>query len=201
MMAAGSFSQEVGMRLFTGFFAVVFCSAAALCQMPAHQVGPYLVTGPYVPLVTTPQVTLQSVSPNPVGATNATYGLQAGARNSTISMINGNTSSNFTETVWYSGGGAPVMSAPEVSLMPRPLHGGRIRMEEAREEAHREHVAEVSGAWTYYAAENETSSAVEAAGAAKTSKRATRTITNQDVENENQKNGTVKYDGKTEKIQ
>ena len=189
------------MRSFTGFIVVVFLSSAALSQMPARQAGPYFGYGPYVPLITTPQITLQSVSPNPVGATNATYGLLAGARNSTSSMINGNTSSNFTEAVWYSGGGAPVISTPEVSLMPHPLHGGHVRMEEAREEGHYEHGAEVSHAWTYYAGESETSSAVEAAGAGKTTKRATRTITNQDVENQNQKNGTVKYDGKTEKIQ
>ena len=147
------------MRPFTGFIAVVFLSAAALSQMPARQASPYFGYGPYVPLITTPQISLQSVSPNPVGATNATYGLLAGARNSTSSMINGNTSSNFTEAVWYSGGGAPVISTPEVSLMPHPLHGGHVRMEEAREEGHYEHGAEVSHAWTYYAGESETSSA------------------------------------------
>jgi hypothetical protein len=189
------------MRLITVFCAALFLSAVALCQMPGRQAGPYIGYEPYVPLITTPQISLQSVSPNPVGATNATYGLLAGARNSTISIINGNTSSNYTEGVWYSGGGAPLMSAPEVSLMPHPLHGGRVRMEEPREEGRHEHGAEVSRAWTYYAGENETSSAVEASGAAKTAKRAAHTYTNSDVENENQKNGTVKYDGKTEKIQ
>jgi hypothetical protein len=36
---------------------------------------------------------------------------------------------------------------------------------------------------------------------AKSARHAARTITNQDVEQVNQKNGSVKYDGKTEKIQ
>ena len=57
-----------------------------------------------------------------------------------------------------------------------------------------------AAAWTYLAGE-ELPSAVEAAGAAKTARKATRTITNQDIDAENQKTGTVKYDGKTEKIQ
>jgi hypothetical protein len=187
------------MRLITGFCAALFLSAVALCQMPGRQAGPYIGYEPYVPLITTPQISLQSVSPNPVGATNATYGLLAGARNSTISIINGNTSSNYTEGV--------VLGRWRALMWPRsitdaaPLHGGRVRMEEPREEARHEHGAEVSHAWTYYAGENETSSAVEAAGAAKTAKHAARTYTNSDVENENQKNGSVKYDGKTEKLQ
>ena len=41
--------------------------------------------GPYVPLLTTPQLWLETVSPNPVGATNATGGLVAGATNGTLS--------------------------------------------------------------------------------------------------------------------
>jgi hypothetical protein len=188
------------MRLFTTFCASLLLSALAFGQMQNREVphgyGAYGY-GPYVPLITTPEISLQTVSPSPVGATNATHGLLAGARNSTLSMINGDTSSEYTQPVWYSGGGAPVIATPEVSLNPRPLHGGRMRMEEPR----RERAETAPRAWTYFASTEETSSPVEAAGAAKTAKRATRTITNQDVENENQKNGTVKYDSKTEKIQ
>jgi len=184
------------MRLFTTICASLILSAVAFGQMPERQGGAYGY-GPYVPLITTPEISLQAVSSSPVGARNATSGLLAGARNSTLSMINGNTSSEYTQPVWYSGGGSPVIATPEVSLNPRPLRGGRIRMEEPR----RERAEAAPRAWTYFASTEETSSPVEAAGAAKTGKRATRTITNQDVENENQKNGTVKYDSKTEKIQ
>jgi hypothetical protein len=54
--------------------------------------------------------------------------------------------------------------------------------------------------WTYYASSEQTASAVEASAAAKSGKHATRTITNQDIDQENQKTGNVKYDGKTEQI-
>jgi hypothetical protein len=54
--------------------------------------------------------------------------------------------------------------------------------------------------WTYYAGEEETSSPVAASAAAHGMKPATRTITNQDIQQVNQNNGTVKYDGKTEQI-
>jgi hypothetical protein len=188
------------MRLFTSAFASLLLCAVAFGQMPAQGAAHYGY-GPYVPLITTPEVSFQTVSPNPVGASNATYGLQAGARNSTLSMLNGNTSSNYTEGDWYSGGGAPYISTPEVSLSPRPLHNGHIMMERPREEPRRERAEAEQRNWTYFAAENETSSAVEAAGAAKSARHAGRTYTNQDVENENQKNGMVKYDDKTEKIQ
>jgi len=53
--------------------------------------------------------------------------------------------------------------------------------------------------WTYFG-ETELASAAEASGSARNAKRAGRSYTNQDVENENQKNGTVKYGGKTEQI-
>jgi hypothetical protein len=189
------------MRIFTSVCASLFLSALAFGQMPAQGTPRYFGYGPYVPLITTPQVTLQTVSPNPVGASNATYGLIAGAQNSTLSMINGNTSSDYTEAVWYTGGDAPLISTPEVSLNPRPLHGGRIRLEGLREEPRRERAEAAPRNWTYFAAENETSSPVEAATTAKGAKRAAHAYTNQDVENENQKKGTVKYDDKTEKIQ
>ncbi len=114
-------------------------------------------------------------------------------------MIDGNTSSVYTEAVWYSGGGAPLISSPAVSLEVRPLHHpemhGGMRME-------REHERTEAGPrnWTYFAASNETSSPVEASMAAKGGRKATRTITNDDIDKENQKTGMVKYDGKTEEI-
>jgi hypothetical protein len=188
------------MRVFTALCASLVLSVMAFGQMPGRGPSHSYIYEPYVPMVTTPELSLQTISPSPVGASNATYGLVAGARNSTLSMINGNTSSNYTEAVWYTGGDAPLMSAPEISLEPRALHGGHVRMPHP-EEFRREHGEEAPRQWTYFAAAEETSNAVEAATAAKSGKKATRSITNQDVENENQKNGLVKYDSKTEKIQ
>ena len=183
------------MRPFTVLCAALFLSILALGQAPE-----YYRSGPYVPLVTTPSVSLQTVSPSPVGATNATTGLIAGARNSTLSMVNGNTSSVYTEAVWYSGGGAPVISNPAVSLEARPLH--HPEMHDGMRMERRDHGRAEAGPrnWTYFAALQETSSPVEASVAAKGGRKATRTITNADIDQENQKTGTVKYNGKTEEI-
>lgn len=177
--------------LFAGF---------AFAQRPIEVYGP--TYGPYTPLVTTPQVSLSSVSPNAAGARNATYGLVAGARNATSEIVSGNTSSTFTEPVWYQGGGAPLVSYPEVSLHVRDIRGGEHMMGHMPAmgmHAMPEHAA-APHAWTYWGAE-EMPSPAEAATSAKTVRKSTRTITNQDVEAENQKTGMVKYDGKTEKIQ
>ena len=69
------------MRPYLLLCAVVLISALAFAQQPGPQLfGPCLLgCGPYVPLVTTPMISLQQYSPNPVGASNATTGLVAGA--------------------------------------------------------------------------------------------------------------------------
>ena len=184
------------MRVIT-LCATLLFAGVAFAQRPVEVYGP--AYGPYVPLITTPQVSFETVSPNAVGARNATYGLTAGARNSTLSMTDGNTSSSFTEPVWYRGGGAPLISEPEVALHVRGIRGGHMEHREMRRGE--EHAAGASRAWTYMASLEEVSSAVEASASAKTGRKATRTITNQDIDQENQKTGMVKYDGKTEKLQ
>jgi len=188
------------MRVFSLCAALLF-AGVAFAQGPIEVYGP--AYGPYVPLVTTPQVSLSTVSPNPAGARNATYGLVAGARNATLEIVNGNTSSTFTVPVWYQGGGAPLISEPEVSLHVRDVRGGERMMHHmpAMGGVHGmpEHAA-APRAWTYWGAA-EMVSPVEAAASAKTVRKATRTITNQDIDAVNQKTGTVKYDGKTEKLQ
>jgi hypothetical protein len=178
----------------------VLCAALLVSSLALAQVPGYERTGPYIPLVTTPSISLQTFSPAPVGARNATAGLMAGARNSTLSMNDGNTSSVYTQAVWYSGGGAPVISSPAVSLEVRPLH--HAEMHGGMRMGQRDHERAEAGPrnWTYFAAMNETSNPVEASVAAKGGRKATRTITNDDIDKENQKTGMVKYDGKTEVI-
>jgi len=177
--------------------AVVLIAAVAFGQQP---VTPRIYAsclygcGPYVPLITTPMVSLQTVSPNPVGATNATTGLIAGATNSTLSQIQGPTSSEYTEPVWSQGGDAPLMSS-RVHLWREPTGHMAPPMHEehgAREEQH--------GGWLYFTGSDHTSSAAGASAAAKGMKKAAHVYTNEDVEHENQTNGTVKHDGKTEKM-
>ncbi len=188
------------MRPYALLCAVVLISALAFGQQQPQLFGPCLLgCGPYVPLVTTPMISLQQYSPNPVGATNATTGLVAGATNGTLSQISGNTDSVYTVPVWYRGG-AP-LTTPDVHLFPEPIgreahhhmmmaeHGGHHPQEEAR------------GEWTYFSGTEYTANGQGAAAASKGGKKASRTYTNADVERQNQNNGNVKYDSKTEKIQ
>ena len=183
------------MRLLTAFCATLLLSGLALSQVPVHGMpGAY---GPYVPLVTTPEVSLQTAAPASVGASNATYGLEAGARNSTFETMNANSSSNYTEPVWYSGGGAPVIS-PEVSLEARPMHMHR-EMHIMMEEHHGEHAEAAAREWTFMGASEMDTPVDTSAG--KSARHATRTITNDDIDRANQNTGTVKHGGKTEKIQ
>jgi hypothetical protein len=184
---------------------IVLCAAALLSSVAVGQVVPANVGydgcgAPYIPRLTTPEVSLQTVSAAPVGASNATYGLTAGATNATLSNVTGNVGGTYTQPVWYAGGTTPLISSPAVQLSVPVAQAHMPGI--YRREGEREHErAEASPrAWIYYASEEETSSAVEASASARTGRHATRTITNQDVDQENHKNGFVKYDGKTEQI-
>jgi hypothetical protein len=180
---------------------VFFLSATLLSQTVVRAEAVPGCCGPYIPLVTTPMVSLHSVSPHSAGATNATWGLQAGASNSTLSILNGDTSSVFTQPVWYEGGTTPVLSHPSVELPGRPEHMEMMQHVEHMQHMEGEHHGNAPAAgWTYYASADQAASAVEASAAAKSGKHAARTITNQDIDQENQKTGTVKYSGKTEQI-
>jgi len=170
------------MRLLTIGIAVLACSAMAFAQAGARPVPSYCSNncGPYIPLISTPNVGFETVSATSgAGATNATGGLHAGARNSTLSIVDGNPNAVNTQVVWYSGGGSPLVS-PAVRLphpeSPMGMHAEHMmHMEHERgEEAHQ--------AWTYYAGRSETASAVEASAAAKSGRHAARTYTNADVE-------------------
>jgi hypothetical protein len=187
------------MRLFFSFCAALLLSGMALGQSPMRAYAGAYGYGPYVPLIITPEISFETVSPAPIGARNATFGLTAGARNSTFETMNDNASSNYTEALWYSGGGAPVMSS-EISLEPRPMHP-RHEMHRMMmmEDHHAEHAESGEAEWTYLA-DWETESPVDTS-AGKSAKHATRTITNDDIDRFNQNTGNVKYDSKTEKIQ
>ena len=181
------------MRPYLVLFAVVLMTVAVFSQQPVPR--PYTNCidgcGPFIPLVTTPLVSLQQVSPNPVGASNATTGLVAGATNSTLSQISGNTSSVYTEPVWYQGGGAPLTTSA-VHLWPEPvarpahwMHQGHGNRQEARAE------------WVYYSGSEHTASV---SAVAKGGQKAGRIYTNDDVERQNDNNGNVKMKGRSEKL-
>jgi|SRR5664279_3064733 len=192
------------MRPFLVLTAVILVAAAVFAQQPfPHPMNGACIYGcaPYVPMLTTPMISLQTVSPNAVGATNATAGLMAGATNSTLSQVESSTSSEYTAAVWYQGG-APITSS-SVHLQPEPATRDWQPMHSMREEDSREGRAgreEGRADWTYFTARDHTEDAAQAANVAKGGKKATHVYTNDDVSRENEKNGTVKYDGKTEKM-
>ena len=186
------------MRILIALFAATLFSSVAGAQVVPASVGYDGCGAPYIPRLTTPEVSLQTVSAAPVGATNATYGLTAGATNGTLSNVTGNTGGTYTQPVWYAGGTTPLISSPAVELSVPVVHMQHMGHMERMEREHEG--AEAPKAWVYYASEDETSSAVDASTAARTGRHATRTITNQDVDQQNSKNGFVKYDGKTEQI-
>ena len=144
----------------------------------------YYPAPPFIPVITTPSLTLQSFSPSPVGASNATFGLNAGATNSTLSIITPATSSSYTLPVWYGNG--PVMSAavPEV-FVP-----------EGKTEREKKPFMQ-----TGVASFGMGPGTAESVALAKSNRKpATRSYTNQDIDRINQTNGLVKWDGKTEHI-
>jgi hypothetical protein len=207
------------MRPYLVLSVLVLMSAVAFGQSPAPYPGAcsYYGCGPYIPRLTTPEISLQTVSPNPVGATNATTGLIAGATNSTLSQVQGSTSSEYSVAVWLQGGDSPLLTRDvnlsperinreghpirETMREPRPLGPPpleeRSRQFRAREERHEEHgqreskSEEARGNWTYITGPAAVPSAFKKAG---------RVFSNEDVSRQNDKNGMVKYDGKTEKM-
>ncbi len=184
------------MRPYLILSAVVLMAIASFGQHSGPRIYGSCIEGcgPFIPLVTTPMISLQQVSPNPVGASNATTGLVAGATNATLSEISGNTNSVYTEPVWYQGGGAPLTTSA-VHLWPEPLGHPMHAMHE--EHGQRE---EAKAEWVYYSGSEHTVNGTSAAAAGKGAKKATRVFTNDDVERQNQKNGDVKMKGKSEKL-
>ena len=70
----------------------------------------------------------------------------------------------------------------------REMHEGKGAGEEAK------------ASWVYYGGTEYTPNPTQAASSAKSAKKAARTYTNDDVQRQNQNNGNVKYNGKTEKL-
>jgi hypothetical protein len=144
---------------------------------------------PFVPLVTTPSVTLATVSPSAAGASNATFGNVAGATDATLSIVSQPPVGVYTQPVWYGPYTQPTWFGPSaaVETPAESIAEGRP--------AHRAHALDV-GVASWQSSESVTHLMASSTGARK----ASRTYTNQDVDQVNQTNGTVKYGGKTEHI-
>jgi len=142
--------------------------------------GSYYPPTPYVPLVTTPIVSLDSSSGLTVGASNATAGNVAGATNSTVSIVSQPTMVPALAPVFY-------------GTVPVP---GESRTAEAQEPASPSPYFETGVS----VSEMSIGAAREAQLTHASKKQAGRTYTNADIDRINQQNGIVKYKGKTEQI-
>ena len=166
--------------LFCGFALgqATIIGGTASTWAPAY--GVYLA--PYVPLVTTPSVSLSTVSPAAVGASNATSGLVAGATNGTLSpeFVAEPPAGVYTQPNWY---GPSVEGTMPPHAMQHPRHTEKERQFD----------------FIVQSSEGGSSVAHMIAGAGP-ARKALRTYTNQDVERVNQTTGTVKYGGKTQHI-
>src|ERR1700722_15437182 len=139
------------MRILIALCAAVLLSSAAVGQVVPAYTGYDACGAPYIPRLTTPEVSLQTVSANPVGASNATYGLTAGATNGTLSNVTGNVGGTYTQPVWYAGGTTPLISSPAVQLS---VPVAQMHMQGMnRREGEREHAEAAPRAWIYYASE------------------------------------------------
>lgn len=178
------------MRPLTIFCTLLLLSGLAFSQ--ATVIGGYasnwtpsygVYAAPFVPLVTTPSVSLGTYAPSPAGASNATAGLTVGATNATLSIVTPPPQSVLTVPVWY---------GPTSTESAVPERGGQRRFHERRHE---------HGFDTGSAEFQGSEGVAQLAGLSRPQGKAQRTYTNDDINRINQNNGMVKWDGKTETIQ
>jgi len=152
--------------------AILFISAAAFPQVPVvsgyasnWMPAPGTYAAPFVPLVSTPSVALETGLPPQVGASNATAGNVAGATSAPL----------FSTSVMQATGSA----APQANAVEQNRQGG-FEFGVARFE-NSQGVAQLVGASGKHA---QTASS----------------YTNADVDQLKQRNGTVQFEGKTERL-
>jgi hypothetical protein len=173
------------MRKFT-----IFCMAIILPALAAGQAivssgyvidsPPGMYAQPFVPRLSTPSMSFESVSPSPVGATNATAGNVAGATNATLSV---------------SPAGPVVQYPPSLALgLENSIESG------AEAEAHTEATpsAEPRPLELGVASFQDSYGVSQLAASSRARQQAKRLYTNLDVDRMNQMTGMVKYEGKTE---
>jgi hypothetical protein len=149
----------------------------------SNVVPPGTYATPFVPQLITPNISFSTYSASPVGATNATSGNFAGAANATAENGRGSSGSVVTVPVWYGA------SAQESTV------AGELNSAQSAN-------SEESGRpFNFGGARYEFRTVAARATLAKGNlKKAVRTFSNEDVERQNQNNGTVKYRGKNENL-
>ena len=183
------------MRQLTTFCMAIILPALAAGQetlISGHAVNwapPGVYAQPFVPLLSTPTMSFENVSPSPVGATNATAGNVAGATNATLSVFPA----------------GPVVQYPPslaLGLENSPIESGA----EAEARAEAESRGEATAAETRplelgVASFQDSYGVAQLAASSRARQQAKRLYTNLDVERMNQMTGMVKFEGKTERLE
>ena len=152
---------------------VTVISGYASNWAPGVYQAPGAYAAPFVPLGTTPSVSIETGLPTQIGASNATTGNVAGAANSTTSIVAPSMSAS-TE-----------MQAAESRPQPEPSFQSATRSQNGLE------VGAASFEGSRGAAQLMAHSQQPPA----------RAVTNDDIARLNQQNGMVRYRGKTERIE
>jgi hypothetical protein len=186
--------------------AIVFSLVLLLCGLAAGQAtvvngaaGNWIPSygyyaAPIVPLITTPSVSLATVSPDPVGARNATWGNVAGATNATLSMVNDPPQGVYTQPVFY----APAEPRAVVVIEPFVQHHETMHPHHETMEMHGEHHLE--GHHKFDSIAGYQADGIAATAKSSTARKASKTYTKDDIDRMNQSTGQVKYKGKTEEM-
>ena len=178
------------MRQLTIFCVAIILPALAAGQetlISGHAVNwapPGVYAQPFVPLLSTPTMSFENVSPSPVGATNATAGNVAGATNATLSVSPAGPVVQYPPSLALGLENLPIESGAEVearteatpSAEPRPLELGVASFQDSYGVA-------------------------QLAASSRARQQAKRLYTNLDVDRMNQMTGMVKYEGKTERLE
>jgi hypothetical protein len=154
---------------------LAWAQAAGPASVISGYASNWLYGFPFVPLVTTPSVAIETGMPTQVGASNATAGNVAGASNSTLSLLPAGNEPG------------PKPPAAEQSANPQEQNAG------AAAPAHRGLELGV--------ASFESSKGIARLVAARPQGPPARTFTDQDIQRLNEKTGQVEYGGKTEKME
>jgi hypothetical protein len=179
----------------------VFCMAIILPALAAGQAAvtsgyagnwtpPGTYAQPFVPRLSTPSMSFESVSPSPVGASNATAGNVAGATTATFSV---------------SPPGPVVQHPPSMAMGPSNTSieswSDFELPTDAESRGEATPSAETRPLELGVASLQDSYGVAQLAAASRARREAKRLYTNLDVERMNQMTGLVKYEGKTERIE
>ncbi|PYX06092.1 MAG: hypothetical protein DMG85_13945 [Acidobacteria bacterium] len=173
----------------------IFCIAIILPALAAGQATvisgyavnwapPGVYAEPFVPLLSTPSMSFENISPSPVGASNATAGNVAGATNATLSVLPAGPVEQFPPSLLLGSAESSIEAGTEgesraeasTSTEPRPLELGAASFQDSYGVA-------------------------QLAAGSRARQQAKRLYSNLDIERMNQMTGMVKYEGKTERLE